>query len=279
MKNLLIATTALVATATVAAADVSISGFGRFAMQYDSGAADELSLHNRVNIDIKGSATADNGMTFGVKSRYRLTDESTATDGFNAPQYTIGMGAATLSLGNVCGAIECMPGTYAASIGITGMSYRNVVTNFAHDYYESNGSGMKGVQLDYSAGAFGLSVSQSNSLEASNDENLGVVVSYSANGLTVAAGMQDGATAAGDITTATVSYDMGSATVGAMYADVNGSASTTLHASFPMGGASLTAFYNTDDADAEDAIGLGVSMGMGGGVTAKAGFLSDTDWE
>jgi hypothetical protein len=67
MRKVLLATTALVAmSVTAAQADVSISGSYRFQYQVNNDAANSSSSDG--NITIKSSATADNGVTYGVVS-------------------------------------------------------------------------------------------------------------------------------------------------------------------------------------------------------------------
>jgi hypothetical protein len=67
MRKVLLATTALVAmSVTAASADVSIGGSYRFQYQVNNDAANASSSDG--NITIKSSATADNGVTYGVVS-------------------------------------------------------------------------------------------------------------------------------------------------------------------------------------------------------------------
>ncbi len=62
MKKLLIATTALVATAGVAAAEVTISGNGRMGVVYNG---DDLNFSSRVRADVNLKGTTDGGLEFG----------------------------------------------------------------------------------------------------------------------------------------------------------------------------------------------------------------------
>ncbi|MGA0922876.1 MAG: porin, partial [Lutimaribacter sp.] len=65
MKKILIATTALVATAGVAAAEVNFSGYARFGMQYTSiDATDTTSTDvvSRARIQADASTTTDAGL-------------------------------------------------------------------------------------------------------------------------------------------------------------------------------------------------------------------------
>ena len=80
MKKLLIATTALVATAGVASADMKLSGYGRFGLDYFnspvSGVANtQINLRTRINID--GSVETDSGVTFGTRIRIQYSSGQT----------------------------------------------------------------------------------------------------------------------------------------------------------------------------------------------------------
>ena len=62
MKKILFATTALVATAGVAAADVTFGGYGRFGLGYDEGRADETFITSRFRLQIDATAESDMGV-------------------------------------------------------------------------------------------------------------------------------------------------------------------------------------------------------------------------
>ncbi len=68
MKKLLLASTALVATAGIAAADVNLSGGARFGI-IDNG-TDTL-ITNRFTINIDGNATIDSGAELFARVRIR----------------------------------------------------------------------------------------------------------------------------------------------------------------------------------------------------------------
>ena len=80
MKKVLFATTALVATASVAAAEVTFGGYGRFGIMYSEGVGadgigdtsddtDSTDVTSRFRLQIDATAEADNGMTFGARAR------------------------------------------------------------------------------------------------------------------------------------------------------------------------------------------------------------------
>ena len=65
MKKVLFATTALVATAGVAAADVSLSGSAGAGLFYDN-TSDTTDVYNSVTLDVTFSGESDNGLSFGA---------------------------------------------------------------------------------------------------------------------------------------------------------------------------------------------------------------------
>ncbi len=82
MKKILFATTALIATASVAAAEVSFGGYGRFGLFYDEGAdttagEKETRLEQRFRFNITATAETDAGVEFGGRIRLQ-TEEGTS---------------------------------------------------------------------------------------------------------------------------------------------------------------------------------------------------------
>jgi len=84
MKKVLFATTALVATAGVAAADVTFGGYGRFGVIYSSAAGangiaqtfgddgtgdSSVDITSRFRLQIDATAESDAGVTFGARVR------------------------------------------------------------------------------------------------------------------------------------------------------------------------------------------------------------------
>lgn len=200
MKKILFATTALVATASVAAADVRLSGYGRFGLDYNEAndsavnGVSSTTLTSRLRLQVDMTTETDNGVTFGARFRAQaesrdnsgasgpLTVVDTNADGtldsaqlgggaiFNGARFYVTSGGFTLGVGNIIGAIENAPGLYletrAAGIGIDGAGFESLVTNvngesFNWDAYSSSGFGANGVEVLYSAGGFSGHISYS----------------------------------------------------------------------------------------------------------------------
>lgn len=192
MKKVLFATTALIATASVAAADVRISGYGRFGLDYNSGGAnfagmntmagtpggpsygndkningiDKTTLTSRLRVQFDMSAETDSGVGFDARLRAQgdSRDNSRSTiNAFNGARFGVTFQGFRLNVGNIIGAVENTPGTYletrTAGIGIDGADFVSHVGNvngeyFNWDSYSSGGSGVNGVEALYTAGGF-----------------------------------------------------------------------------------------------------------------------------
>jgi outer membrane protein OmpU len=146
MKKLLIATTALVATAGVAAAEVTISGNGRMGVVYNLGGDNELNFTSRVRASISMSGTTDGGLefggSFGVHDAGDRTSNDLNGDGDTSdPGESINGGGAAngnsgeiyisgafgrLSMGDVDNAAVATVG-HLAGVGLTGLGDNNEI--------------------------------------------------------------------------------------------------------------------------------------------------------
>ena len=78
MKKVLLASTALVLTAGVAAADVTVTGSANMGVQYVEdgfdGGNEDFGIHYELDFNVVGSGTTDNGLTFGASMDLDLDD-------------------------------------------------------------------------------------------------------------------------------------------------------------------------------------------------------------
>lgn len=284
MKKILFATTALVATASVAAADVSFSGYGRFGAM-DNGAVS--GVYSRIRLQIDMSTEADNGLEFGARLRYQATSFNGAgtINTFNAARFYAKAGGFELGVGNIQGAIEWMPGLYmstqSAGVGLSGLGFTNLVTNTAQqgywgwDAYSSGGAGAaaaNGVEVKYSAGDFGGHLSHSGT---GATERTALHLRYAFNDWTVALGYQDAAAVGGDKLVLTVGGKVGPAKVGLAYADNDGVSKFGIYANVEVGAATrVDAFITSEDGvGGGETYGLGLSHSLGGGASLEAGVV------
>lgn len=308
MKKVLFATTALVATAGVAAADVTFGGYGRFGVLYSEGAADEWSLTSRFRLIVTGTAESDNGLSFGAQVRYQAdghqgsrvsasgvtvttTTPTTTTltvvtalsgggAGFNTPRFWVTSNGFTVSVGNVLGAIENMPNMYTGSIGLTGLGYGNVVYNsganpWAADAYSSGGSGSQGIDVIWSGGAWGVHLSHSWDDQGNAGrgfDRTGLAVSYAFGNWTLGAGYQDGGT--GDTEwVLTSGTNFGNWDVAFNIADNAGGLKYGAAFNYQATASTfIRGYLNHDESVSDEYIGIGVHHRLGGGTFLEGGI-------
>ena len=276
MKKILFATTALVATASVAAADVNFSGYGRFGVAY-SGAAASTDVTSRLRVNVDVSAESDGGVTFGARARMQ-TGEGSAPNAFNGIRFTATSGSLTVATGNIGGALEFMPGQYPIDLGLTGLGYDYTAYNFRGDAYSSGGngtSGSNGVEVMYSAGDFSAHVSAS---DTSN--RIAAHAAYTMSGWTLAVGTQSSDDAADTEMTFTVGGSIGEASVGLAYADNGtGGTRTVVSGGMNVGSATNVEAYFADDELLDTSAGIDFNHNLGGGTSLRGGVASRFDGE
>lgn len=263
MKKVLLATTALVLSAGVASAEVSLSGSGRMGMNYlESRSADKVQFEYRTRISLTGSTQTDSGLTFS--GTIRLQD-STTTPTTQAIGVNVSGAFGSLTFGSESSAAEYAVGDIAG-VGYTGLNDGDDTAFLTSAL----------VLYSYTAGGFtGYASAGQN---GTDDYSLGAT--YSANNLTVGLGFEDNGTQ--NATSGSVAYVMGETTLKAVYLDSD-AAGKQMGASVAhtMGAVSLAAYYqNTDGvgagADVKD-YGLGASYDLGGGAALGGGVASIND--
>lgn len=252
MKKLLIASTALVATTGIAAAEINLSGGARFGLQYDStrdmspaAGVQNWGIEKRFTVNITGSGETDGGMAFGGKVRIR-SDEygyagttvvtpgpdglpGTADDGVattrrhgalvSGASVWVGMGGVRVTAGNIDGAIAVMPGLWASSVGLTGLGWHGIVTNSAFLIPTGAGYWNWDTYSSTGNGAEGVQVDYSGGSFAAHlshgtvTGNTAISGSYTFGDWTVALGAQQ------DSTTGASLGDMIVATIGGSFGD------------------------------------------------------------
>ena len=274
LRSSIFATTALVATAGIAAADVTLGG-GAVAGLKSTGAGDAF-LHYEIDIDIKAAGETDSGLSFGASldidegatagrdpeifvsgafGTVTLGEVDIATDGLGLPDLGfdgIGMDDDVEALRNA-GATDV---TYAHSIaGISLTLSYGVGGTTGVDANE----GDFGILLGYKFDAFSIEAGVARD-DATGNRGMGVELGYSANGISATALWAQQDPAAGAETSGyglNIGYTIDALTVSASYGD-------------------------TDVAgDAED-YGIGFSYNLGGGlrVVGAVGSVDNADvWD
>ena len=274
MKKVLFATTALIATAGMAAADINLSGYGRFGALYND-ATDDTNFISRLRIQIDVSAETQSGIKFGA--RQRIQTEENGMGAGNGARFYLTTGGLTVAAGNILGAIEAMPnlymGTKSAGMGLEGNGFTSLVTNtygagfWTWDAYSSGGTGVvNGVEVIYSANGFTAHLSSSDSSDA-------LALAYTFGDYTAAIAVQDSSTI-GDKTVVTFGGNIGAADFQIGYADNEGVDKWSISGGANVGAATYLYGMVSSEDGAGETYGLGVSHDLGG-ASIEAGLIEN----
>lgn len=309
MKKVLFATTALVATAGVAAADVTFGGYGRFGIIHVEGAANETTITSRFRLQIDATAESDSGVVFGARARIQQDNDGSSNGallgadasspsgsyrndrlegGINGVRFFARTGGLEVGVGNIFGAIDSMPGMYPTELGLTGLSY-DYILNGAGAFsstYDSDGNGAagrNGLEVMYSMGDLSahLSYQELDTGVAGNGvlegDRIEAYVAYTFSGWTVALGLQDSDIATDTEVALTVGGSVGFADLTFGYAD-NGTQGDAfaITAGFDIGAATRMTVVVLDQENYADTVyGVGVNHDLGGGTSIRGGIQNN----
>jgi len=302
MKKILLSTALIGATAGMAAAEITLSGSGRFGLNYDETRSDrETQLELRFRTEINGKVETDSGVTFGGRVRLQY---SAGTD--NAEIAGVVRSGATLSaayvyasfegfrveVGNANGALDSAALMYNSEIGYTGFGAGDpigITTAFSSGPY-SDQSDRVGVFVSYSVGDLNARISYHTEDQTSSDagDNFSLSADYKFGAVTVSGGYEkNNGFGSGDAETdnfaLAAEYAFNDvANVGLLYFDVSGDTAAddankvTLYGNYKFDAVTVRAFISGgDNLGTEDtAYGLGVDYDLGG-ATLAAGIQND----
>jgi outer membrane protein OmpU len=289
MKKVLFATTALVATAGVAAADITVSGDARMGVTTTevTGSVDnETTFSSRARLHFTLSGETDTGLSFGASfsahnagatNQQRTGNAITEQPGTNgavngqAGTVFISGGFGTLTMGDITSAQE------AATGDVAGVGYGTMSTN---EMGYIGGGDVEG--LAYSYAIDGLTIhataGQRNAADADNENAFGV--SYTMGDYTVAAGYaEDGAR---DQTSIAVRAKFGGVSLAVVSLDNDALATNKgelgVSVSYTMDALTLIAFTREVDVRAAGTVdprytGVGANYNLGGGASLRAGYI------
>ncbi|OWY00743.1 hypothetical protein B6V75_17490 [Thioclava sp. F1Mire-8] len=308
MKKVLFATTALVFSAGIAAAEVSVGGDGRMGVVYNGS---DWNFSSRIRVSFTASGTTDGGLEFG--GSVRADQASAATSGTAASVYISGA-FGKLSMGDVVGAPEALFGDLP-EVGYTdldGAGLKNVGTlggrnnmganeipyltgdnggNVLGNTTTTGSSTSSGPNLLYTGtfGAFSVAASMSDGKTGSVDQSqeYALAAAYTFGNYTVGAGYEvvDPVGGGANWKQAMISgvAQFGNTSVKAYYADGSGDNNLDkgygIGATSVFGATSVMAYVNyaKDSAGAEGtAYGLGAAYDLGGGASIVGG-VADSD--
>ncbi|WP_411957211.1 porin [Paracoccus homiensis] len=179
MKKVLFATTALTLSAGIAAADVTISGYGRTAIDYQEGRDQESQLETRLRMNIDATTSSDQGVDFGGRIRLQYDDGEGSSNVSPAYLY-VTAGGLTVSVGNVNTAFDSAGLIYESEVGLISRSFGNA----QGDFYAFSTSGYGNDEVRMNADGTVEIVNET-------DNRMGVAVEYEIAGASVMASYVD----------------------------------------------------------------------------------------
>lgn len=294
MKNLLIATTALVATAGVAVADVKVSGYARFGATYNDGAApgaDETNTSSRLRLQFDMTTETDGGLTLGARVRTQFEEDGNGSDTgqWNTARFFASAGGLTVAMGNILGVIEAAPNLYlptkSAGMGLEGNGFRSLAANtisnggsFAWTAFQSEsalenrfGVATDGVEVIYSMNGIGLHAH-------STDNSYGLGANYKFADYTVAVAYEEFDNATDDsILFASLGGKFGAFDAAVSYAETDfggvSAEKVSLRGGYTVNDALYVYGFVADENNSiDETYGLGASYALGGGASVEGGW-------
>ncbi|WP_181900541.1 porin [Paracoccus thiocyanatus] len=313
MKKALIASTALVLTAGVAAADVTISGYGRTGVVYyendgGPGAENESQIVSRLRMNIDASTSTDSGVDFGARFRLQWDQGEADTDS-NPGKLWISAQGLTVEVGNVDTALDSNGLIYATELGSydNSVGFSDVTGNFFAYSAKSYGDGDRvGIRALYTVGDVELQASyvdpdQSGVAEETHEEEFSLSADYTWNDrleLSAAAAFNGAGIDGNDIYFIGARYAvMENARIGLNYVNAEDSAvdgdeptaidnygqTFALYGDYTLadGRTNIEAYIANNDGDwdgkeTDNAFGIGVNYDLGG---ARLGASLQRDYE
>ncbi|HHW33328.1 MAG TPA: porin [Paracoccus solventivorans] len=200
MKKALLATTALVLSAGVAAADVKLSGYGRTGIiYYESDLADakETQVISRLRMNLDATTETDAGVEFGGRLRLQYDQNADSHDGSHdgrdmlrtqAGKLWISAQGLTVEVGNIETAIDSSSLIYATELGAFDRSvgFSDVTGNFFAYTDGYANAGRVGVGAAYTFGDLTVRASyinpdQTRDLVVGEEKEIGLLAEYTWN--------------------------------------------------------------------------------------------------
>ena len=270
MKKVLFATTALIATAGVASADIALTGAANMGIKDN---ATVSGVHTEIDFNIVASGVSDNGISFGA-SLDLDGDTTAATSGMTFGESVgdtevyISGEFGTITVGDVGVATDISISDVGFDgIGADNLSASDVTTGLTAD-----------IRWTYSMNGVSLDVAY----DSVNDDT-SATVGFSAAGFGVTVGYGEDANTSDTVTVGKVTYTAGDLSLQAMVSNYDdASANTTdtsgagIYAAYALTPElSITAAASQNDegsaAADTDSQGVGFTYNMGGGLTLAGG--------
>ena len=310
MKKVLFATTALIATTGMAAAEVTFGGYGRFGLYFQENAAgvDETRIEQRFRLTITGQTTSDNGLEFEGRIRFQ-TDEAQGGAASVAKSsgagFAVSSGGFRLDVGDVSNVLDSgdVVDYFGYGVGLTSFAeqangFNNTAVGFGAKSSDFDTIAPT-VKLRYSMGDFTVSASITDDAVTQSVSNAAVVTPGGGNGsYQIGASYSFGNYAVGAVFGSTENVgpggsdndewiigftgDLGALGFSIIVGDTDNSVDSTAYGfsvKYDIGAATEIRFVysNGDDnaAGKDDEYAIGFRHSLGGGVTLAGGIGDD----
>ncbi|MGB0959160.1 MAG: porin [Halocynthiibacter sp.] len=284
MKKILLATAAVMSTASLASAELALSGYGRFGWTDDgTNGPNGGRFETRMRINMAASVETDSGLTLSAFERFQADDGGILTG--SGARFGVAVGGLSVQIGNISGAIESMPIHYIADLGLTGAGSSTAVRGNV-DTYSSGGAGVNGVRVAYNIAGFNIVGSYSD--DKSNDANrlvsgrTAVSASYQMGDWRLSAGNQKAK--GNNVAVVGVDGTIGDFGVALTHSQSSGAKKTLVSGNYTMGASTFRAYVGKDEGlGAKDTVyGVGMDYDLGG-ASAHVGITktgaAKTAWE
>lgn len=279
MKKVLFTTTALVASAGIASAEVSLSGYAEIGVKGSDSI--ETQFHNDIDVKFSLSGATDNGLTFGATIDLDEINNSAEVGGLgtlNRSSVFVSGDWGTLTMGDTDGAFDRVMQEVGSGTSIAD-------DHTTHAGFNGN-SGLDGaydgqiLRYDYSFGDFSIAASLELDDTGAGDPTYGIGGKFSTDmgGVMLGFGLGYQANDVDDIWGISASADMGNG-FGAVvnYSDRSGATDIThtgLGISFETGPHLVGFNWGQFDTAGvtTDGYGLVYNYDLGGGAVAMAGY-------
>jgi len=290
MKKVLLTTTALVMTAGVAAAEVSMSGTTQAAVSKTTTGNNVLSTHIDFNVAVSGAS--DNGITMSAAFGYdagrqvdagdfELDADENATDGTGwataAPSLTIGYAGYTITADGSGVADYYNGDKNAGELGIAG-TMGDVAFGVTSSIGAAAGASQSSYMVSYTVGDITAKLVGTDDADDTGVDATKATLTYKMGDTTFTLSNDDMDGAASNVTSIGFSTKMDSITIAYTAKSVetvaNSSVGDDWDASISYAAGALTASYGTD----EDSVStISASYDLGGGANLFAAMRSGTD--
>ena len=313
MKKVLFATTALLATTSMAAAEVSFGGFGRFGLLYveDNDATvgnDDTRIEQRFRLTATGTATSDNGLEFEGRIRFQTDDQANGNSNgaqSSAAGFAVSTGGFRLDVGHVSDVIDSgdVVNYYGFGVGLTSFAEQSSAFNgipasgFGSDGDETEV--LPTVKLRYTVGDFtvaasitdGTSAQDTTAGTATEREEYQIGFGYNFGNYSVGLAFGNEETTDLTATTSTTTLDndfwalsfdgeLGAFAFSILIgdSDTNDETMYGFSVKYDVSDATEIRFAFSDSGlDAEDeVVAIGFRHGLGGGVSLRGGIGQNT---